>query len=128
LTEAGPAPWLADFGLLECLEGETEVERYRARCRRCLRDCDAVLIFGELASPGSRVLIRDGRGLGKRWVAIKPGLTSPRHITEFIRVAGVSRLMLAGDRESRHPGIAARVERYLLVVFRSLATTRHQTT
>jgi hypothetical protein len=30
LTEAGPAPWLADWGLIECQEGETVAERYRA--------------------------------------------------------------------------------------------------
>src|SRR5262249_46189781 len=28
LTEAGPAPWLAEWGLIECPEGETEAERY----------------------------------------------------------------------------------------------------
>src|SRR4051812_12885514 len=51
LTEAGPAPWLADWGLAKCPEGETGAARYRAR-RRCVKDCDAALIFGDLASPG----------------------------------------------------------------------------
>src|SRR4051794_32052929 len=67
LTEAGPAPWLAEFGLVECPEGETEPERYRARRRRCVKDCHAALIFGEITSPGSRGLIRDCRALGKPW-------------------------------------------------------------
>ena len=39
LTEAGPAPWLEEWGLVECPEGETEAERYRARRRRCVKDC-----------------------------------------------------------------------------------------
>jgi hypothetical protein len=30
--------------------------------------------------------------------------------------------MVAGNRESRDPGIASRVESFLIVVFRSLAT------
>jgi hypothetical protein len=33
LTEAGPAPWLEEWGLAECPEGETEAERYRVRRR-----------------------------------------------------------------------------------------------
>jgi hypothetical protein len=44
----------------------------------------------------------------------------PRHIIEFIRESRVSRLMIAGNRESRDPGIGARVERFLCVVFKSL--------
>lgn len=31
LTEDGPAPWLAEWGLAECPDGESEAERYRAR-------------------------------------------------------------------------------------------------
>jgi hypothetical protein len=37
LTEAGPAPWLADWGLVECQDGESEAERFWARRRRCVR-------------------------------------------------------------------------------------------
>jgi Circularly permutated YpsA SLOG family len=33
LTEAGPTLWLADWGLVECPEGETDAERYQARRR-----------------------------------------------------------------------------------------------
>lgn len=120
LTEAGPAPWLADWGLAECPEGDTEAERYRTWRRRCVKDYDAALIFGDLASPGSRGLIRDSRALGKRWVHVQAGVTTPRHIIDFIRNARVSRLMVAGNRESRDPGIGERVERFLLVVLKSL--------
>src|SRR5262245_66068914 len=74
LTEDGPAPWLADWGLVECEEGETVAERYRAHRRRCVTDCDAALIFGDLASPGSRGLIRDCRALGKPLVHVHAGL------------------------------------------------------
>ena len=120
MTETGPAAWLAGWGLVECPEGETEAERYRARRRRCVKDCDAALIFGDLASPGSRGLIRDCRARGKRGVHVQAGVTTPRHVIEFIRDARVLRLMIAGNRESRDPGIGERVERFLLRVFRSL--------
>jgi hypothetical protein len=74
LTEAGPAPWLADWGLAECPEGETEAERYRARRFRCVKDCDAVLLFGDNTSQGSKGLNRDRAGQGKPCVHIKAGL------------------------------------------------------
>lgn len=56
-TEAGLAPWLSEFGLLERPEGETEAERYRAGRHRCARDWDAAVIFGDLLTPGSRGFI-----------------------------------------------------------------------
>jgi hypothetical protein len=34
LPEAGPTPWLANWGLAECPEGETEAERYRLQRMR----------------------------------------------------------------------------------------------
>jgi hypothetical protein len=58
---------------------QTNPERYRAR-RRGVKDCDAALIFGEITSPGSRGLIRDCQALGKPWVGIRAGLTTPRMI------------------------------------------------
>jgi hypothetical protein len=49
-------------------------------------------------------------------------LTTPRHIGGFIGESQISRLMVAGDRDSRDPGIGERVERFLIVVFKSLGT------
>ena len=79
--------------------------------------------LGELASQGSRGLIRDCGGLGKRWVGIKTGLTTPRHTIVFIQESGVLRLTIAGHPESRAPGIGERAKRFLIVVFTSLANT-----
>jgi Circularly permutated YpsA SLOG family len=50
-----------------------------------------------------------------------------RHIADFIRESRVSRLMVAGSRETRDPGIGERVERFLIVVFRSLVTAPRPT-
>jgi len=55
-------------------------------------------------------------------VHVQAGLTTPRHITEFIRESRVTRLMIAGNWESQQPGIGERVERFLIVVFKSLET------
>jgi hypothetical protein len=59
--------------------------------------------------------------MGKPWVHVQPGLTPPRHIARFIPEIRVSRLMIAGNWETRDPAIEKRVERFLLVVFESLA-------
>ena len=92
-----------------------------------MKDCDGALIFGDITTPVGRGFIRDCRELGKSWVHVRAGLTTPRHIAEFIRESRVSRLMIAGNRESREPGIGERVERFLLVVFKSLGTTPRPT-
>jgi hypothetical protein len=124
LTEAGPAPWLAEWGLTECPDGETEAERYRARRRRRVADCSAAQVFGDITSPGSRGLLRDCRELGKRWVHVQAGLSTPRMISRFLIEARVSVVMVAGNRESRQPGISGRVERFLCVVFCSRGIER----
>ena len=62
LMEASPTPWLAELGMVECPEGETEAERYRTRRRRCVKGDFAVVCFGDMTSPGSRGLDRDFRG------------------------------------------------------------------
>jgi hypothetical protein len=72
-------------------------------------------------------LTRDRRELGKPWVHVQAGLTTPRHIAGFVRESRVSRLMIAWNRESREPGIGERVERFLVVDSKSLGATPHPT-
>ena len=126
LTKDGPAPWLADWGLVECQEGESLAERYRARRRRCIADCEATLLFGDITTPGSCGFTNDFRKLGKRWVWVEPGLFTPRYITEFIREFRIGVRMVGGNRESRQPCIGARVERFLIAVFTSLGAERRE--
>jgi hypothetical protein len=86
-----------------------------------LRDFHAVLLFGDINSPGSRGLIADCRALARLWVSVKPGLTTPRMIVAWLaETPHVKVLMVGGNRESREPEIGERVERFLSVVFRSL--------
>jgi len=47
-------------------------------------------------------------------------------IAEFLAQSGVRVLMVAGNRESRQPGIGARVERFLMTVFTSLGAKRQE--
>jgi predicted Rossmann-fold nucleotide-binding protein len=46
-TEAGPAPWLAEYGLVECRVGG-----YPARTFENVRVADATLWIGPAGSPG----------------------------------------------------------------------------
>ena len=45
-TEAGAAPWLVEYGLVEC-----ETPGYAARTEANVRACDAVLWFGDPTTP-----------------------------------------------------------------------------
>jgi hypothetical protein len=58
----------------------------------------------------------------RRRVIDQPGLSSWRPVIEFARESRVRILMVAGNRESRDPGIGERVERFLIVVFKALGT------
>jgi hypothetical protein len=64
-------------------------------------------------------MIQDCRALGKQWAWVKPGLTTPRHIAEFIRESRVTVSMLAGDREGQRPTNGARAERFPITAFSS---------
>jgi hypothetical protein len=70
--------------------------------------------------------IRDCRALGKPWLQVQAGLSTPRIIAEVLAQSGVSVLMVAGNRESRQPGIGERVERFLLSVFELLGAERKE--
>jgi len=52
-TDAGPAPWLADFGLVEHESGG-----YPPRTEANARDSDCTVIFGRDDSPGCRLTRR----------------------------------------------------------------------
>ncbi len=125
-TETGCEPWLADYGLVEC-----EEPGYPARTARNVLDSDGTLWLGNPGSPG-----------GKSTLAVvdrndKPALLVSAHyagavfgnhavqpadvdlvvlwlLTNQIRVLNV-----AGNRESRTPGIGVAAEKFLLRVFKT---------
>ena len=123
-TENGPAPWLADFGLIECPE-----TGYRARRRRNVTDAETMLQIGDPKSPGSIGLLEDWRTIGKSrpYCWVEPGVSTPREVVGFLRGVRfdhrrVRVVMVAGNRQSKCPGIGERAERFLLAVFKKLAS------
>jgi len=53
LTEDGPAPWLAGYGLVEM-----PTASYPARTEANVRGSDATLWFGTVETPGARATLR----------------------------------------------------------------------
>jgi hypothetical protein len=117
-TEDGPAPWLADFGLT-ILPGAD----YPERNRRNVGAADATLIvhqgYSGLASRGTDLTVQCCIDAGKpcvylnvMWPTVDPVLKVAREIVEI----DPAMLNIAGNRESRFPGIGKRAEDALILV------------
>jgi len=118
-TEAGPASWLADWGLTEC-----RVESYPYRTRADVVAADATLIFGNPLSAGSTLTAKTCEGAGRPYLRVGPGV-KPSEVVAFLRRReGVKPLNVAGDRESSNPGIGDRVERFLAADGATMAARR----
>lgn len=116
LTETGPAPWLADFGLVECA-----LPGYPARTEANVFASDAVVWFGDPDSRGGTLTYRLVEKHGKGWLYGLPGGTlRPSNLAYLLTHgwADIGTLMIAGNRESKAPGIGGRVERFLTRAFR----------
>jgi hypothetical protein len=110
------APQLADFGLAECPE-----PGYPSRTRANVRDSDATIWFGDFNPPGGIATLDACRAMNKPFVIVYQGITRPSQVSTWIREKGIGILNVAGNRESKAPGIGSRVERFLAVVFNLLA-------
>jgi hypothetical protein len=113
LTEDGPNPGLADFGLVEA-----PLASYPARTRLNVALADAVLWFGDPASPGGKLTLSSCRAKGIPCLVMRESITpeyAARWLLAYVfpgREGGVT-LLVAGNRESSAPGIGARVEAFL---------------
>jgi len=113
-TEKGPAPWLADLGLVE-----HPSPQYPPRTRANVRDSDGTLLVGNPSSLGSKLTLNTAKRTGKPFYGIitEAGHDLSRHVVPFqkwlldnhIRVLNV-----AGNRESKAPGITATVHDFLV--------------
>lgn len=127
LTEYGPMPWLLRdcFGLTEHPTAD-----YAARTHANCEIADAGIWFGDPTSPGGKLTRRVWREERVPWFEV-PGTIYPaikprtRDVVDWIEQqpvsGGVLVLMAGGNRESKNPGIGARVEEFMLDVFRILA-------
>lgn len=109
-TEAGPAPWLAEYGCKE-----TNDDGYRVRTEKNVRDASGTIIFGGTQTPGSRLTVDFCRQHRKVFTVVSFGnpLLKPREellrginkVKLFLELYDITTLNVAGSRESRKPGI-----------------------
>lgn len=117
LTEDGPRPEFADlYGARELTTAD-----YRMRTEANVRQSDATLWFGLTDSPGGKVTLNAIRGMGRPHMLVIPGQgVRPSEVADWIARRGFGSLNVAGNRESKAPGIGVRVERFMGEVFARL--------
>lgn len=115
-TEAGFAPWLADFGLVE-----TTSLSYPLRTELNVRDSAGTLWVGDPGSPGGRLTSRLCLGAEKPLTILNINVidvAAARVLMDWVYDGCV--VNVAGNRESRSPGIGAKAEEFLVELFRML--------
>ena len=99
MTELGTCLELRDtYGLVE---GGYDRRVYPKRTRRNIEDSDGTLLMGNTSSPGSRLTLRLCQELGKPRIE-NP---TPSELKAWLDTNDVEVLNVAGNRESRTPGI-----------------------
>jgi hypothetical protein len=83
-------------------------------------DSDGTLWFGDWMSPGGKTTLDACRLQGKPFLIVYHGATKPSQARDWIVEKGIRVLNVAGNRESKAPGIGDRVERFLGQMFRQL--------
>jgi len=116
-TEDGPRPEFAElYGMVEM--GTID---YRPRTEQNIRDSQATLWFGSTHSAGFKVTSNACGGVGRALMVVSTRRgTKPSDVAAWTVARRVKVLNVAGNRESKAPGIGAKVERFLADVFARL--------
>jgi Circularly permutated YpsA SLOG family len=118
LTEDGPRPEFAE------LYGAKEMRtpNYRLRTEQNVRDSDATIWFGTIDTPGAIATLNAIKVMGRpSKVILTDAMVLPSEIADWLsRNHAIKRLNVAGNRESMAPGSGARVEQFLIQVFRQI--------
>lgn len=107
-TEDGPAPWLAEFGLVQHAS-----DTYAGRTVANVRESDGTLIIGDPTSSGSAMTIATCKRfhlphLTVRWTPDRGPVPSPLAVAAIQRWLAERKIVVlnvAGNRESGAPGI-----------------------
>lgn len=142
MTEFGPAPWLADFGLVECpkptdkTRDAVEGWLYRSICyaertKANAQAADVTLWFdhGSRDSKGFACTEKAVRAADRKLIVVQrdcprfPRDDARYFAGDFSGYFADAVVNVAGNRESKSPGIEAWVTQYLCEVFQAL---RHE--
>src|SRR6185437_8635823 len=94
-AEDGLHPEYAELYGARELPGARGAEGLRARTDANVRDADAVLIFGNIHSAGSKCTLAACRCHGKPWMHVAEGVR-PSDVARWLDESGVRVLMVAG--------------------------------
>lgn len=115
-TEDGPArDLLRFFGL-----SETEIIGYEYRTNLNVWNSDGTVLFGDIQSAGSRLTGNYIKMYSKPNVHFDVPFKhqgARQYLLEWVEKNGIVTLNVAGNRESRNPGIRDRVTDFLVEVF-----------
>lgn len=119
-TETGPRQDLKHYNLTQ-----SQSSSYIPRTRKNIKDSDGTLIFGNIMSPGNASTARVCEGLRVPYLAIPfiRGETLSAHILlviAWINLHGVETLNIAGNRESKNPGIHDAVSNFIVELISEL--------
>ena len=117
-TEDGPRP---EFARLYRAQ-EHSSPFYRDRTIANIRAADLTLLFGDSRTPGGTLAIDTARQLLRPILVIQGRHRPWPYVTmkQIGRWPGIWTINVAGNRESRAPGIGQWVEDYLCEVFRQM--------
>jgi hypothetical protein len=108
MTEEGPAPWLEELGLQAAGDG------YAVRTLYNVCDSAGTALFGNVSERGSGLTLSMCRRHVRAFI-INP---TPDELRQFVaQHCANAALNIAGNRESRNPGICQRVINLLLEAF-----------
>jgi len=115
MTENGPNPRLKAYGFIE-----TDTADYVSRTIRNVEDSDATLIFAtDPESDGTRLTIDQATANNKPHLLVDPfDPSAVDAVKHWLSATRPSVLNVAGNRESKSPGISQATERVLLAALR----------
>lgn len=115
LTEAGADPGLEALGFIESASAD-----YRVRTCQNVEQGDATLVFAiDPDSDGTRLTIDHAKRHGRSFRVVNPfAATAIADVEQWLSATRPAVLNIAGNRESKAPGIQRQVERVLQAALR----------
>ncbi len=92
-------------------------EAYKARTRLNVEKSDGTVWFGDPNSRGGGATLGACSTLCRPVLVVEAGVTKPSDMVAWIDAKGIRTLNVAGNRESKNPGIGGRFEAFLILVF-----------
>lgn len=114
-TERGSSKYLRElYGLTE---GGHDPRVYPKRTRKNVQDSDGTVIFGDFYSPGSKLTVACCKSLSKPLYRVcreDNPIIEKQDFLNWLKSYNIRTLNVAGNRESKNPGIQERVKNFLV--------------